>query len=96
MKNKSTEQITALLVAFIAMNTITVSLAEPPGHDPLTHMDQDKNAAVSLQELRRHRPDTTDKQFRRWDVDGNGQLEQEELMSAIREILANEAAAADR
>jgi len=34
--------------------------------------------------------------FARWDADDSGELEQEELMSAVREILANEAANEDR
>ena len=95
MKKSLIGQTITLLVAFVAMDTITAVLAEPPGRNPMTLMDRDKNGAVSLQELRNFRPDTTGEQFRRWDVDGSGELEQEELMSAIREILANEAATAD-
>ena len=87
---------TIVLVAFFAMGTITASMAEPPGRNPMTLMDRDKNGAVSLQELRDHRPETTDEQFRRWDVDDSGELEQEELMSAIREILARQAETDDK
>ena len=96
MNKSAIGQITAVLAAFFAMDTITAGVEEPPGRNPMTLMDRDKNGAVSLQELRDHRPETTDEQFRRWDVDGSGELEQEELMSAIREILARQAATDDR
>jgi DNA invertase Pin-like site-specific DNA recombinase len=42
------------------------------------------------------RPDTTDEMFARWDVDGSGELDQEELMSAVREIFAKSAETYDR
>lgn len=87
---------TALLVALLTMGTTTTALAQRPGHNPMTLMDLNKNGSVSLKELRNFRPDTTDEMFARWDVDGSGELEQEELMSAVREILANEAANDDR
>jgi len=96
MNKSSIGQIITVMVAFFAMDTITAGADEPPGHNPMTLMDRDKNGAVSLQELRDHQPETTDEQFRRWDVDDSGELEQEELMSAIREILARQAATNDR
>jgi hypothetical protein len=34
--------------------------------------------------------------FARWDVDGSGELDQEELMSAVREIFAKSAETYDR
>ena len=61
----------------------------------MTLMNLNKNGSVSLKELREFRPDTTDEMFARWDVDDSGELEQEELMSAIWEILAKEAAVDD-
>jgi EF hand len=96
MKENSIGQRTALLVAFLAVGTTTTALAQRPGHNPMTLMDLNKNGSVSLKELRNFRPDTTDEMFARWDVDGSGELEQEELMSAVREILANEAATNNR
>ena len=96
MKKNSIGQRTALLVAFLTVGTTTTALAQRPGHNPMTLMDLNKNGSVSLKELRSFRPDTTDEMFARWDLDDSGELEQEELMSAIREILANEAATNDR
>ena len=95
MKKNSIGQMTALLVAFLAVGTIGTAFAQRPGHNPMTLMDLNKNGSVSLKELREFRPDTTDEMFARWDVDDSGELEQEELMSAIWEILAKEAAADD-
>jgi Ca2+-binding EF-hand superfamily protein len=57
----------------------------------MTLMDRDKNGSVSLQELRKFRPEITDEMITRWDVDASGELEQEELMSAVRKILAKRA-----
>ena len=95
MKQNSIGQMTALLVAFVAVGTIATAFAQRPGYNPMTLMDLNKNGSVSLKELREFRPDTTDEMFARWDVDDSGELEQEELMSAIWEILAKEAAADD-
>lgn len=91
MKKIMNRQRTALVVAFLTVGTTITALAQGPGHNPMTLMDLNKNGSVSLKELRNFRPDTTDEMFARWDVDGSRELEQEELMSAIREILANEA-----
>jgi Ca2+-binding EF-hand superfamily protein len=96
MKENSIGQRAALLVAILTMGTTTTALAQRPGHNPMTVMDLNKNGSVSLRELRNFRPDTTGEMFAQWDVDGSGELEQEELMSAVREILANEAATDDR
>ena len=96
MKKKSICQGTALLVASLTVGTTSTALAQRPGHNPMTVMDLNKNGSVSLKELRNFRPDTTDEMFARWDVDDSGELEQEELMSAVREILANEAATNDK
>ena len=95
MKKHLIGQMTTLLVAFVAVGTIATAFAQRPGHNPMTLMDLNKNGSVSLKELREFRPDTTDEMFARWDVDDSGELEQEELMSAIWEILAKEAAADD-
>ena len=95
MKKHLIDQMTTLLVAFVAVGTIATAFAQRPGHNPMTLMDLNKNGSVSLKELREFRPETTDEMFARWDVDDSGELEQEELMSAIWEILAKEAAADD-
>ncbi|HNP35409.1 MAG TPA: EF-hand domain-containing protein [Woeseiaceae bacterium] len=91
MNRNSIAQTSALLVAFIAAGTIATAFAQRPGHNPMTLMDRDKNGSVSLKELRDFRSEITDEIFARWDVDGSGELEQEELMSAVREILAKQA-----
>lgn len=95
MNRNSIDRITAILVVSLAAGSITTTFAQRPGHNPMTLMDRDKNGSVSLKELRDFRPDTTDEMFARWDVDGSGELEQEELMSAVREILAKQAATDD-
>ena len=71
MKKIAIGRTAASLVAFLAMDTTTIALAEPPGHNPMTLMDRDKNGSVSLKELRIHRSDTTDEMFARWDADGS-------------------------
>ena len=91
MNRNSIGLVTAIMVAFLAVGTIATAFAQRPGHNPMTLMDRDKNGSVSLKELRDFRPDITDEMFTRWDVDGSGELEQEELMSAVREILAKQA-----
>jgi hypothetical protein len=96
MKMNSIGQRTASLVVLLTVGTTTTALAQQPIHNPMTLMDLDENESVSLQELRKFRPDTTDEMFARWDVDDSGGLEQAELMSAVREILANEAATNDK
>ena len=91
MKKIAISQGAVIMVAFLTVGTTIIALAQGPGHNPMTLMDLNKNGSVSLKELRNFRPDTTDEMFARWDTDDSGELEQEELMSAIREILANEA-----
>ena len=96
MNRNTIGRTTVLVVAFVAAGPITSAFAERPGHNPMTLMDRDKNGSVSLKELRDFRSEITDEMFARWDVDGSGELEQEELMSAVREILAKQAIKDDR
>jgi len=80
MKRNSFGQTTALAVELVAAGPIATAFAQRPGHNPMTLMDRDKNGSVSLKELRNFRPETTDEMFAQRDVDGSGELAQEELM----------------